>query len=186
MVRGRPHHRVVSLLPSPLAPTGGVFRLDRKPPTDISRSITRGWSAFARPGGQYLIVSGPHGTADYDTALEDTIGAAQEGLDLIAAGGGPALTIEGAETGHIVWWTDTRGIVLRDMAIEDLTFRFSLPVRSGTQQGTSLRHPHLRLSHGTRAFGISAFPRRREIYSMHTVTSISRSNPSSAPSCLCT
>jgi hypothetical protein len=67
--RDRPYHRVVSLLPSPLAPTGGVFRLDRKLTTDISRSIAGGWSAFARSGGQDLIVSGPRGAADYETAV---------------------------------------------------------------------------------------------------------------------
>src|SRR5579871_2257152 len=123
--RDRPYHRVVSLLPSPLAPTGGVFRLDRKLTTDISRSIADDWLAFARFEGQDLIVSGPQGAGDYETAVEDAISAAQEALDLVAAEGGPALTIEGAETGHIVWWTETRGIVLRDMAIEDLGFRFS-------------------------------------------------------------
>ena len=116
---------MVSLLPSPLAPAGGVFRLDRKLTSDISRSITGGWSAFARSDGQDLIVSGPRGAADYETALEDAISAAQEALDLIVAEGDQALTIEGAETGHVVWWTETRGIVLRDMAIGDLGFRFS-------------------------------------------------------------
>ena len=115
----------MSLLPSPLAPTGGVFRLDRKLTTDISRQIAGDWSAFARSDGQDFIVSGPQGAADYETALEDAIGTAQEALDLIGAEGGPALTIEGAETGHTVWWTETRGIVLRDMAIRDLGFSFS-------------------------------------------------------------
>jgi hypothetical protein len=86
----RPYHRVVSLLPSPLAPTGGVFRLDRKLTTDISRPIAGGWSAFARSDGQDFIVSGPQGAADYETALEDAISTAQEALDLIAAEGGPA------------------------------------------------------------------------------------------------
>jgi hypothetical protein len=123
--RDRPYHRVVNLLPSPLAPTGGVFRIDRKLTTDISRSIAGGWLAFARSDDQDLIVSGPQGAADYETAIEDAISAAQEALDLIAAEGGPALTIEGAETGHIVWWTEARGIVLRDMAIGDLGFHFS-------------------------------------------------------------
>ncbi len=122
---GQPYHRVVNLLPSPLAATGGVFRLDRKMTTDISRSIAGGWSAFARSDGQDLIVSGPQGAADYETAVEDTISAAQEALDLIAAEGGHALTIEGTETGHIVWWTESRGIVLRDMAISDFGLSFS-------------------------------------------------------------
>lgn len=94
---------MVSLLPSPLAPTGGVFRLDRKLTSDMSRSITGGWSASARSEGQDLIVSGPQGAADYETALEDAISAAQEALDLIAAEGDQALTIEGAETVHVVW-----------------------------------------------------------------------------------
>ncbi len=94
---------MVSLLPSPLAPTGGVFRLDRKLTSDMSRSITGGWSASARSDGQDLIVSGPQGAADYETALEDAISAAQEALDLIAAEGDQALTIEGAETVHVVW-----------------------------------------------------------------------------------
>jgi hypothetical protein len=67
---------VVSLLPSPLAPTGGVFRLDRKLATDISRSIAGGWLAFAHSDGQHLIVSGPQGAANYETAVEDTISAA--------------------------------------------------------------------------------------------------------------
>ena len=116
---------MVNLLPSPLAPTGGVFRLDRKLTSDMSRSITGDWSAFARSGSLDLIVSGPQGAADYETALGDAISAAQESLDLVAAEGGQALTIEGAETGHLVWWTETRGIVLRDMAISDRGFRFS-------------------------------------------------------------
>jgi hypothetical protein len=67
---------VVGLLPSQLAPTGGVFRLDRKLTTDISRSIAGGWLAFARCDGQDLIVSGPQGAADYETAIEDAISAA--------------------------------------------------------------------------------------------------------------
>lgn len=49
--RDRPYHRVVSLL----TPTGGVFRLDRKLTSYISRSIAGGWSAFARSDGQDLI-----------------------------------------------------------------------------------------------------------------------------------
>ena len=132
---------MVSLLPSPLAPTGGVFRLDRNVTTDISRSITGGWSAFARSDGQDLIVSGPQGAADYETALEDAISAAQEALDLIAAEGGPALTIEGAETGHIVWWTETRGIVLRDMAINDLGFRVSATGEARDAAGNLITQP---------------------------------------------
>lgn len=110
----------MSLLPSPLAPTGGAFRLDREVTTEVSRPIAGGWSTLVRSGGRDLIVFGPTGAADYETALEDAISAAQEGLDLIAAEGGPALTIEGAETGHLIWWTEPRGIVLRDMGIEDL------------------------------------------------------------------
>jgi hypothetical protein len=138
----RPYHRVVSLLPSPLAPTGGVFRLDRKLTTDISRPIAGGWSAFARSDGQDLIVSGPQGAAaDYETALEDAISAAQEALDLIAAEGGPALTIEGAETGHTVWWTETRGIVLRDMAIRDLGFSFSATAEVRDAAGNLVTQP---------------------------------------------
>lgn len=115
----------MSLLPSPLAPTGGVFLLGRKLTTDISRSTAGGWSAWARADGEDLVISGPRGAADYETAVEDTIGAAQEALDLIAAEGGPALTIEGAETRHIVWWTESRGIILRDVAITDFGFSFS-------------------------------------------------------------
>jgi hypothetical protein len=138
---GQPYHHVVSLLPSPLAPTGGVFRLDRNVTTDLSRSITGGWSAFARSDGRDLIVSGPLGSADYETALEDAISAAQEALDLIAVKGGPALTIEGAETGHIVWWTETRGIVLREMAISDLGFRFSATAEVRDPAGNLVTQP---------------------------------------------
>jgi hypothetical protein len=132
---------VVGLLPSQLAPTGGVFRLDRKLTTDISRSIAGGWLAFARCDGQDLIVSGPQGAADYETAIEDAISAAQEALDLIAAEGGPALTIEGAEAGHIVWWTEARGIVLRDMAIGDLGFHFSATAEVRGAAGNLVTQP---------------------------------------------
>jgi len=131
----------VSLLPSPLAPTGGVFRLDRNVTTDMSRSITGGWAAFACSDGRDLIVSGPQGTADYEMALEDAISAAQEALDLIAAQGGQALTIEGAETGHIVWWTETRGIVLRDTAIRDLGFSFSATAEVRDAAGNLVTQP---------------------------------------------
>ena len=75
----------MSLLPSPLATTGGVFRLDRKVTTNISQSIAGGWLASARSDGQDLIVSGPRGAADYGTAVEDAISAAQEALDLRSA-----------------------------------------------------------------------------------------------------
>lgn len=131
----------MTLLPSPLEPTGGVFRLDRRVTTYISRSLAGGWSAFARFDGQDLIVSGPQGAADYGTAVEDAISAAQEALDLIAAEGGPALTIEGAETGHIVWWTETRGVVLRDMAIGDLGFRFSATAEVRDAAGNLVTQP---------------------------------------------
>ena len=141
--RDQPYHRVVNLLPSPLAPTGGVFRLDRKVTADISRPIAGGWLASARSDGQDLIVSGPQGAADYETAIEDAVSAAQEALDLIAAEGGAALMIEGAETGHILWWTEARGIVLRDMAIGDLGFHFSATAEVRDAAGNLITQPTL-------------------------------------------
>ena len=107
----------------------------------MSRSITGGWSASARSDGQDLIVSGPQGAADYETALEDAISAAQEAPDLIAAEGDQALTIEGAETVHVVWWTETRGIVLRDVAISDLGFRFSAAAEVRDAAGNLVTQP---------------------------------------------
>jgi hypothetical protein len=109
--------------------------------TDISRSIAGGWLAFARSDGQDLIVSGPQGAADYETAIEDAISAAQEALDLIAAEGGPAITIEGAETGHIVWRTETRDIVLRDMAIKDFGVSFSATAEVRDAAGNLVAQP---------------------------------------------
>ena len=109
--------------------------------TGISRSIADGWMALVRSDSQDLVVSGPRGAADYESAVEDAIGAAQEALDLIAAEGGPALTIEGTETGHIVWWTETRGIVVRDMAITDFGVSFSGTAEVRDAAGTLVTQP---------------------------------------------
>ena len=52
-----------------------------------------------------------------------------------------ALTIEGAETVHLVWWTETRGIVLRDVAISDLGFRFSATAEVRDAAGNLVTQP---------------------------------------------
>jgi hypothetical protein len=115
----------MSLLGSPVTPSGGVFRLDRPSAADVSRSIANGWYATLAAGESRIVVHGPPAADNYTDSLSEAVSAAQEALDLLAVEGGVALAVGGAETEHLIWWTEGRGVTLRDVAIEDLKVSIS-------------------------------------------------------------
>lgn len=129
----------MTALGMPRSPSGGAFRVDRPIPSDLTQSIGAGWSATIGSGAGQIAVHGPNSASTYEEALEDALGAAQQALDLLAIQGGVALSIEGAESEHVIWWTDASGVILRDVAVEDL--KVSVSARATVRDAKGNAYP---------------------------------------------
>jgi hypothetical protein len=71
------------------------------------------------------VARGPLAVGSYASVFEQGLDAAQKALDLLAIRTGTALVVEEADSHHIAWWTEPRGLVLRVVTIADFGVTFS-------------------------------------------------------------
>lgn len=102
------------------APCGGSFRLNKPAAITHQEPLAAGWVAELVGGSRQIVVHGPTAIDDYRDAVYEAHAAAQEALDLMTMRAVGDLVIEGADSGHIVWWLAGGVVFARIVGISDV------------------------------------------------------------------
>ncbi len=125
----------------PASPSGGSFRLGQLAGRSCAEQLGAGWTAEAVHGSRQLLVRGPTRLANYVDALEQTLSAAQEALDLLSMRGIAQWTLVDTDDDHLVWWTEPQGVTLRVVGVSDLGVSSSVTGNVMDQSGKTVPPP---------------------------------------------
>jgi hypothetical protein len=98
-------------------PGGGIFYLLEAPPRSAIQPLAADVRVEVREHVAAAVVRGIRASS-LDDALDASLGACQQGLDLLAARGVVSVAITRIDTQHLLWWLDGGWTVLRSWGVE--------------------------------------------------------------------
>lgn len=111
---------------------GAVFLLRKPARSSVSVSLD-GWLTTVVASQSWVIVSGPSEATDFDSTYQESLNAANRGLDYMSVRGQVDCAIRDAPDDCLVWWLDpaSGGVVMRCRAIQTfgLTLSFTAEVK---------------------------------------------------------
>src|SRR5580700_10597191 len=123
------------LLTDPGKPAaGGLFYLASKPSEDLS-ALDGSWQVDAPRDSSVVVAKGGIATC-YEDAFEESLAAAQRGLDLFSFSNFANLSIRDFTARHIVWWLEGNLIAMRIVLVSALRMSITIEAKVTEASGT--------------------------------------------------
>ena len=118
--------------------SGAIFTLNSRARRTGSVRVGAKWTVLVREGSDALVVRGGR-AGSYAKAWDNGLEAAQRGLDILSLRAAGDLAVRDPDEAHIVWWQESRGLVLRLFGILTTTPEFSITLSVRNPSGRWVR-----------------------------------------------
>jgi methylamine utilization protein MauJ len=99
---------------------GGAFVLNHASQADGTHVLDGTWTTEIRQGSRCVVARGP-ALSTHNQALEQSLQAAQRGLDVFSIRGIENLRTQAIEDEHLVWWVEAQRVTLRLVSVATTT-----------------------------------------------------------------